>query len=341
MRDAANALDRTQLDPWFANHVEGARILAISAFSGGQSNPTYKITTDRGLFVLRRKPPGVLLASAHAVDREYRVMAALATTNVPVPRMIALCDDPAIIGSAFYVMAHVEGRIFADPRLPHVPRHERGPLFAAMGETLAKLHLVDWHAVGLEGFGRPGGYMARQISRWSAQYRASETEPNPAMDQLIDWLSRQSIPEAETRLVHGDFRMDNLIFHPTEPRVIAVLDWELATLGDPLADFAYLVMAWRLSTDLFRGLDGEDLDALGIPSEATLVADYCRRTGRADIPELETYVIFSMFRIAAILQGVLKRGLDGSAASADALDVGQRGRRIAQQAWHMAQTLGA
>ena len=245
-------------------------------FEGGQSNPTFRLEAPSGRYVLRRKPAGQLLASAHAVDREFRVMRALATTAVPVPHVHALCEDTSVIGSAFYVMDHVEGRILWDARLPGLSPAERRAVYASMNATIAALHSVDPASVGLGDFGRPGNYLSRQIARWTTQYRASETTPIEAMDRLIEFLP-QHIPEFDTTaIVHGDFRLDNLLLHPTEPRVVAVLDWELSTLGHPLADFAYHAMAWRLSPELFRGLAGTDLASLGIPDEATYVAEYCR-----------------------------------------------------------------
>ena len=340
MLPSPHTLDIARLDPWFRAHVSpNARVLRAEKFAGGQSNPTFRIDTDIGAFVLRRKPPGELLASAHAVDREFRVLEALAKADVPVPRVFALCEDTDVIGSMFYVMEHLDGRVFWDPTTAGDSPAERAAIFDAMGDTIAKLHSVDINAAGLADYGRTGGYMARQIARWSKQYRASETEPQPAMDALIAWLAARPLPEGATALVHGDFRLDNLVFAKDEPRVIGVLDWELSTLGDPLADFAYNLLAWRFEPDLFRGFAGLDLEALGIPGEADYVAAYCRRTGRDNIPDLDTYVVFSMFRIAAILQGVLKRALDGNASSTEALETGARGRRIAERAWETAQRL--
>ena len=330
-----------RLDSWLAGHVPGYRgPCRLVPFEGGQSNPTFRIDAASGRYVLRRKPMGALLASAHAVDREFRVLHALAATRVPVPVVHALCEDDAVIGSAFYVMDYLEGRILWDARLPGATPDERRAVYASMNETIAALHSVDPQAAGLGDFGRPGNYLARQIGRWTRQYRASETTPIPAMDRLIEWLP-QRIPAFDaTGVVHGDFRLDNLILHPTEPRVIAVLDWELSTLGHPLADFAYHVMAWRLSPDLFRGLAGTHLGALGIPEEAEYVEAYCRRTGQSLPADWDVYIVFSMFRIAAIMQGIMKRALNGTAASQEAMDVGGRARPIAEQAWALAQRLG-
>jgi aminoglycoside phosphotransferase (APT) family kinase protein len=338
---ASLGLDLDRLEPWLARNLPGyAGPCRAEKFADGQSNPTYKLTAKSGNYVLRRKPPGVLLASAHAVDREFRVMAALRGSGVPVPRMFALCADDAVIGGMFFVMEFVEGRVFTAPGLPGMAPAERAAMFDSMNATIARLHSLDCAAIGLSDFGRPGNFLERQVARWSKQYRASETEPLEAMDRLIDWLPRRIPRDAGAAAVHGDYRMDNLIFHRTEPRVVAVLDWELATLGDPLADFAYHAMVWRIAPGLFRGLAGLDHRALGIPTESDYVAAYCRRTGRAGIPDWEVYVVYGMFRIAAILQGVLKRAIDGNASSAEAFDVGRRGRTIAEQAWALAQTLG-
>jgi len=338
---AAQDLPIERLEAWLGGHVEGFRgPLAAERFAGGQSNPTYRLTTGSGSYVLRRKPPGLLLPSAHAVDREFRVMRALADTPVPVPRVFALCEDDAVIGSAFYVMEHLDGRIFWDQRLPEIASPaERAAMFDSMNAVIADLHRVDYAMVGLSEFGRPGNYMARQIARWSRQYRASEAETIAAMDQLIDWLPEHLPPEGPPAIVHGDYRMDNLIFHPSEARVIGVLDWELSTIGDPLADFAYHVLTWRVTPELFRGLAGIDFAALGIPDEAAYVASYCRRTGRAAIAGWEFYLVYSLFRIAAILQGIAKRAIDGTAAGADAAEQGRLARPLGEQAWALAQSL--
>jgi len=333
------ALDR--LEAWLRDHVEGFRgPVTAERFAGGQSNPTYKLAAASGNYVLRRKPPGALLPSAHAVDREFRVMRALAETPVPVPRVYALCEDDAVIGSAFYVMEHLDGRIFWDQRLPEIASPaERTAMFDSMNRVIADLHRVNYGAVGLGDFGRPGNYMARQIARWSRQYRASEIEPIAAMDRLIEWLPEHLPPESPPAIVHGDYRMDNLIFHKSEPRVIGVLDWELSTIGDPLADFAYHVLTWRVTPELFRGLAGVDFAGLGIPDETEYVAAYCRRTGREQIAGWEFYLVYSLFRIAAILQGIAKRAIDGTAAGADAAEQGKLARPLAEQAWALAQSL--
>jgi aminoglycoside phosphotransferase (APT) family kinase protein len=337
---ALQEVDPARIMSWLHENVPGYRGMPVlERFDGGQSNPTFKLTAESGVYVLRRKPLGVTLASAHAVDREFRVLQALAGTGVPVPRVHALCTDDAIIGSAFFIMEYVEGRVFWDQRLNGFTPAERAALFDSMNETIARLHSLDPIALGLESFGRPGNYLARQIDRWTKQYRASETEPLEAMDRVIEWLPARIPPDDETRIVHGDYRMDNLIFHPSEPRVVAVLDWELSTLGDPLVDFAYHVMSWRIAPERFRGLAGIDFAALGIPDERAYVEAYCRRTGRPMVADWEFYIVYSLFRIAAILQGVYKRALDGSAANANALETGARGRALAEQAWTLAREL--
>jgi aminoglycoside phosphotransferase (APT) family kinase protein len=313
--------------------------LVVEQYQGGQSNPTYRVTAGGRRYVLRRKPPGVLLPSAHAIDREYRVMSALATTGVPVAKMVALCEDDAVIGTAFYVMEYVEGRILWDPTLPGMDPSQRAAHYAELNRVIATLHLIDYAAIGLGDFGRTGNYIERQVARWSKQYQAAAADRIDAMDRLIEWLPSHIPDGDETSIVHGDYRLDNVIFHPSEPRILAVLDWELSTLGHPLSDFAYQVMAWRLSPEEFRGLKGADLKSLGIPSEADYVAAYCQRTGRTGIPHFEFYLIFNMFRIAAILHGVLSRAQQGNAASADAIAMGSRARPVADVALHMARSL--
>jgi len=331
-------LDR--LDAWLREHVEGFRgPLAAERFTGGQSNPTYKLDSASGRYVLRRKPPGPLLPSAHAVDREFRVMHALATTPVPVPRVHALCEDDSVIGSAFYVMEFLDGRIFWEQSLPELMPAERGAMFDSMNAVIAALHSVDYEAAGLGDFGRPGNYMGRQIARWSRQYRASETEPIAAMDALIEWLPQHLPADSAPAIVHGDYRMDNLVFHKTEPRVIGILDWELSTIGDPLADFAYHAMTWRVTPELFRGLAGIDFAAAGIPDEVAYLEAYCRRTGRDSVAAWEFYIVYSLFRIAAILQGIAKRAIEGTAASDEASAYGRLARPLAEQAWALARSL--
>jgi aminoglycoside phosphotransferase (APT) family kinase protein len=333
-------LDR--LEAWMRDHIAGFRgPLAAEQFAGGQSNPTYKLLSGASSYVLRSKPLGQLLPSAHAVDREYRVMRALSGTEVPVPEVHALCEDDSVIGSAFYVMEFLDGRIFWDPRLSGLSRAERQAMFQSMNTVITALHSVDHVKVGLAEFGRPGNYMARQIARWSRQYQASETEQQPAMDRLIEWLPRHLPPEGASGIVHGDYRIDNLIFHPTEPRVIGVLDWELSTIGDPLADFAYHAMAWRVTPELFRGLASVDLAALGIPTEDEYVTAYCARTSHSRTPDWEFYIVYSLFRLAAIMQGIAKRAIDGTAAGLEAVELGRLARPVGEQAWTLARSLGA
>jgi aminoglycoside phosphotransferase (APT) family kinase protein len=331
-----HAFDVDRLDRWLRDHLPGyPGGLAVLQFKGGQSNPTYLLRSGDEAYVLRRKPPGKLLASAHAVDREYRVMTALAGTGVPVPRTHCLCTDEDVIGTAFFVMEYVDGRVLWDPTLPDLDRDARAAIFDEMNRVIAELHKVDPAAVGLGDYGKPGNYFARQIDRWSRQYRASETEPIPAMDRLIEWLPQHIPPGDETAIVHGDYRLDNLVFAAGAPRIRAVLDWELSTLGHPLADFAYHCMTWHIPPGVFRGLQGLDLAALGIPAEAEYVAAYCRRVGRGPIDprHWDFYIIYNLFRIAAILQGIMGRVKDGTAASAQALAMGQAARPIGELAW--------
>ena len=337
-----DGIDGTRLAAWMKSHVEGFDgELHVEKFKGGQSNPTFRLTAGERRYVMRRKPPGKLLPSAHAVDREYKVISALAGSDVPVARTYALCADESVIGTMFYIMDCVDGRILWDPALPGMMPAQRGAMFDEMNRVIAALHTVDYTAVGLADYGKPGSYFARQIDRWTKQYRASETETIEAMDKLIEWLP-QNIPDGdETSIVHGDFRLDNTVFHPTEPRMLAVLDWELSTLGHPLADFAYHCMAWRLSPGQFRGLAGHDLAALGIPSEAEYVAAYCRRTGRPPIDprDWEFCMAFNMFRLAGILQGIMARALQGNASSAEAIETGKRARPLAEEAWRQVERL--
>ena len=335
----AHPIDGAALASWLRANVDaGIGDLVVEQYQGGQSNPTYRLTAGARRYVLRRKPPGKLLPSAHAVDREFRVMSALAGTGVPVAKMHALCEDDTVIGTAFYVMEYVEGRILWDPTLPGMTSAQRAAHYDELNHVIATLHRVVYTAIGLGDFGRTGSYISRQVARWSKQYQAAGADRIDAMDHLIEWLPAHIPDGDETSIVHGDYRLDNVIFHPTEPRILAVLDWELSTLGHPLSDFAYQVMAWRLSPQEFRGIKGADLVTLGIPSEADYVAAYCRRTGRQRIPDFEYYLIFNMFRIAAILHGVLSRALQGNAASADAVAMGSRARPVADVAWRMAQS---
>ncbi|TCW80548.1 phosphotransferase family protein [Burkholderia sp. SRS-46] len=337
--------DVDALSRWLAAHVDGfAGPLTIEQFKGGQSNPTFKLVTPSRSYVMRAKPAPAakLLPSAHAIEREYRVMDALAGTDVPVARMHALCDDESVIGRAFYVMAFVDGRVLWDPSLPGMSPDARAAHYDEMNRVIAALHALDPAAIGLADYGKPGNYFARQIGRWSKQYLASETEPIGAMHRLIDWLPQHMPPDAAgddrpASIVHGDYRLDNLIFHPDEPRVLAVLDWELSTLGDPLADFAYHCMTWHVDPRRFRGIAGLDWHALGIPDETRYVARYCARTGLSIRADWNVYLAYNMFRIAAILQGIMKRVVDGTASSAQALDAGRRARPMAELAWQYAQ----
>jgi aminoglycoside phosphotransferase (APT) family kinase protein len=333
---AQHAFDAAGLAHWMQAHIEGfSGPIELQQFAGGQSNPTFLVQSANHRYVLRRKPPGKLLPSAHAVDREYRVIKALAKTEVPVARAYALCEDPAVIGAAFYVMDYVEGRLFWDAALPEVAPEERRAIYQEMTRVIAALHSVDYAALGMGDYGKPGRYIERQVARWTQQYRASETETIDAMERLIEWLPEHIPAGEETGIVHGDFRLDNAIFHPCEPRILAVLDWELSTLGHPLVDLAYLCTRYHLSAEQFRGLGGLDCAALRIPSEAECVADYCRRRGRAPVAPREWtyYLAFNMFRLTGILQGVLARALQGNASSATALEAGRRARPLAEQAW--------
>jgi aminoglycoside phosphotransferase (APT) family kinase protein len=333
------ALDKARLTPWLEQHVYGfAGPLAIEQFSGGQSNPTYRLSTPRARYVLRRKPGGPLLRGAHAVEREARVMKALGEAHFPVPRIHALCTDDSVLGSWFYVMDCVEGRIFWDGGLPDVPREQRAAYQLAMADTLGALHGFDPAALSLADFGRPDRYLERQLARWTRQYIEDEAAPrNADMDFLVAWLPDHLPAEQPARLVHGDYRIDNIVFHPDEPRVVAVLDWELSTLGDPLADLAYNLMMYRTPSSVPWGLTGRDLAALGIPGEADYLSGYCRRARIEELPDLDVYLAYNFFRIAAILHGIKGRIIRGTAASAGAdamvahLDMlARRGRDIAE-----------
>ncbi|MDB5773229.1 MAG: phosphotransferase family protein [Burkholderia sp.] len=335
--------DIARLEQYMRIHVDGfTGRVDIARFKGGQSNPTFQLTADGKRYVLRKKPDGLLLPSAHAVEREYRAISALRDTDVPVARTYCLCEDSTVIGTPFYIMEHVDGRILWDPSLPGMAGDERRAMYDEMNRVVAALHKVDYKAVGLDDFGTPGNYFIRQIGRWTKQYRATETEPIEAMDRLIDWLPQHIPASDETTIVHGDLRLDNMIFHKTEPRILAILDWELSTLGHPLADFAYHALTWRLTAAEFRGMAGCDLDALGIPSEQRYVQEYCRRTGRTSIPpqDWDFYLAYSMFRLAAILFGILRRAHDGTASSAQALETGKKARGIAQAAWRQVEDIG-
>lgn len=315
--------------------------LTVKQFKGGQSNPTFLISNGEKQFVMRRKPPGKLLPSAHAIDREYRVIEALSKAHFPVATPMGYCSDLDVIGSEFYLMDFVQGRIFWDARLPEVDNAQRAAMYDEINGVIAKMHSLDPDAIGLSDYGKHGQYIARQVDRWSKQYKASETETIIAMDNLMEWLPKNIPTSDSTRLVHGDFRLDNMIFHPTEPKVLAVLDWELSTLGHPLSDFAYHVMVWRLAPDLFRGLAGSDFKGLAIPTEEEYVRRYCERIGIPEIPkkDWEFYIIFNMFRLAGILQGVMARALQGNASSEVAIDSGKRARPLAELAWKQVENL--
>lgn len=328
--------ERHRIDQAALEGFLGFRLTAIEQFKGGQSNPTYRLTAADGKkYALRRKPPGKLLPSAHAVDREYRVISALHPLGFPVAKPHVLCEDESVIGTAFYVMDCIEGRVLWDQSLPGMAKAERAAIWDELNRVISLLHTIDFQEIGLAAFGKPGNYIERQVARWSRQYQASETEPMPAMDNLIAWLPNNIPPETGTSVVHGDFRLDNAIFHPSEPRILAVLDWELSTLGDPLADFAYHCMSWHIPPGQFRGIAGLDLPSLGIPSEKEYVARYCERTGRKAIEpsHWDFYIAYNLFRIAAILQGIMKRVVDGTAASVHARDAGMRARPMAELGW--------
>lgn len=332
--DGARLADviRTRIEPF-------AGALMVRRIEGGQSNPTYIVDAGARRYVLRRKPSGIILPSAHAIEREFRAMQALVGTEVPVPRVRLLCEDPQVLGSAFYIMDFVAGRILGDQTLPGMTPEQRHAHYIELNRVLARLHAVDHGACGLGDFGREGAYVRRQLDRWTRQYRASETAPLPAMENLIAWLGERVPPQDTTTLVHGDYRLDNVVWHPDEPRIVAVLDWELSTLGDPLVDFAYHCMTWHLALGTHRTLAGVDLAPLGIPDEGAYVALYARHSGR-DVHHIRDhwafYLAFNMFRLAAIQQGVARRALDGNAANRRARDVAERVALTAEAGWAQA-----
>ena len=341
----ASDINAAALESYLAHHIDGfAGPLTLARFKGGQSNPTYKLSTPTRAYVLRRKPFGKLLPSAHAIEREYRVTEALALAGFSVARPLHLCADDSVIGAAFYVMEHAEGRVFWEPHAPELSGADRAALFDSLNDTIAGLHRLDPAALGLADFGRPQGYVARQIRRWSEQYRASETETIPEMDRLIAWLPGVCPADSGAAIVHGDFRLDNCIIHPNEPRVIAVLDWELSTLGDPLADFTYHLMQWFMPVSEtgagVGSLMGHECD-LGVPAIDDYITDYCRRTGRDGIAELDVYMAYNFFRLAAILQGILGRVRDGTAANGQAAAMARQVRPLAESAWVFARKAGA
>jgi aminoglycoside phosphotransferase (APT) family kinase protein len=343
----AHRFDAAKLEAYLADRIEGfQKPLEVRQFKGGQSNPTYQLITPNRKYVLRRKPPGKLLASAHAVDREYRIISALHPTGFPVPKPYLLCEDESIIGTMFYVMDCVEGRIYWGPMLPDQTPKQRSEIYDAMNDTFARLHNMDWQKLGLEDFGKPGNYVGRQVARWTKQYKASETDRIDEMEKLIEWLPQHLPTDARDSIVHGDYRLDNMILHPTEPKVIAVLDWELCTIGDPMADFTYHLMQWMMPEGTTTGggtgsLLGADLAALGIPAMEAYTEAYCRRTNRAGVPNLNYYAAYNFFRLAGILQGIVGRVRDGTASNANAAQNAAAVRPLAERAWHFAKRAGA
>jgi aminoglycoside phosphotransferase (APT) family kinase protein len=334
----SHKFDEVALHRWMVANVAGYQgPLEVRQFKGGQSNPTYQLITPGKKYVLRRKPPGKLLPSAHAVDREYKVITALGTTGFPVAKTYGLCLDDGVIGTWFYIMDMVEGRILWDQSLPQYEPAERRAIFRAKTKTLADLHNTDYVKIGLEDFGKPGNYMGRQVDRWTRQYKASETEHIAEVERLIDWLPKTLPAQERTSIVHGDYRLDNMIFHATEPRVVAVLDWELSTLGEPLADFTYFLMNWVNGTIA----QIPDLKAHGIPTIEETVAYYCQLTGRSGLPDLYWYFAYNAFRLAGILQGIVGRVRDGTANHPDAAGQADRVKLLAQASWRFAQKAGA
>jgi len=341
-RDVAEPLrfDQRPLETWLHAHVEGfAGPLQVSQFKGGQSNPTYRLHAPSGDLVLRRKPPGKILPGAHAVEREYRVIAALGAQSFPVPRVHGLCEDESVIGTPFYVMDLISGRIVWEAHFPGLSNAERAAHFDAMNATIALLHSFDPQVIGLGDYGRAAGFVERQVARWSKQYLADvEGGRLAAMDRLVDWLGKHLPPDSgEARIAHGDFRCDNMIFDAAEPKVRAVLDWELSTLGDPASDFTYHLLMYRMPAQIFAGLAGVDLPALGIPSEEDYVAAYCRRTGRTHIPNLDYLMVFNLFRLAAIVHGIKGRLVRGNASSSHAAQMVERLEPLANLAWSQAE----
>jgi aminoglycoside phosphotransferase (APT) family kinase protein len=334
--------DEARLERYLTDRMPGFRgPLTVRQFVGGQSNPTYMLETPAARFVMRKKPSGTLLQSAHQVEREFRIIKALAATNVPVPRVHLLCEDIDVIGTAFFVMDCVAGRIFRDPLMPDSSPEERAACYDSMNDVLARLHKVDFRAVGLGDFGRPTGYVSRQVARWSKQYEASKTEEIPEMKSLIEWLTAHIPPDDETTIVHGDYRMENIIFDPSEPRVVAVLDWELSTLGHPLGDLGWSCRPYHCPPGIDGVLSFQDVDRVspGIPSEEEFVASYCRRVGRSAVPDWMFFVAFSFFRAAAIAQGIAMRAKIGTASAPDAAERGARARLMAELGWQVAQKL--
>ena len=332
--------DQASLERYLREHMPNFRgPLIVRQFVGGQSNPTFLLQTPDARFVMRKKPPGTLLPSAHQVEREYRIIKALAATDVPVPRVHLLCEDDDIIGTAFFVMDFVEGRIMRDPMMPESSPHERAACYDSLNDVLARLHQVDFRAVGLGDYGRPQGYVARQLARWSKQYEASKLDEIPEMDRLIEWLGRNIPADDQTTIAHGDYRIENIVFHPIEPRVVAVLDWELSTLGHPIGDLAWTCRAYHCppGIDGVSSFQGIDLKAYGIPSEDEFVTAYCKSVGRTSVPDLLFFVVFAFFRGAAIAQGIAMRAKQGNASGPDAASRGAKARLTAELGWEVAQ----
>ncbi|NIJ64494.1 aminoglycoside phosphotransferase (APT) family kinase protein [Sphingomonas leidyi] len=335
-------LDEARLADWLAANVAGfAGPIAVTKFPGGQSNPTYRIDAGASAYVLRRKPFGPILPSAHAVEREYALIAALHPTGFPVARPYGLCEDPGVLGAPFYIMEMVEGRTLWDGALPGMAPAERTAHYEAIVDTLAALHAVEYEAVGLGGYGKPGNYFARQVERWSKQYRMSQTDDLPEVERLIEWLPRTVPEQTRTSIVHGDFRIDNMIFAPEGPRISAVLDWELSTLGDPLADFSYFLMSWVTEPEGRSGVKGLTGPGTGIPTIEQVVARYCAATGRDGVPDLNWYFAYNLFRLTGIVQGIKKRMIDGNASSAQAAATVERLPGLVAAAWHFAREAGA
>ncbi len=334
----AHRFDEAALAEYLADRIPGFDgECNIRQFLGGQSNPTFLIENRSGSYVLRKKPPGELLPSAHAVDREFRVISALAETPVPVPATYLLCEDESIIGQMFYVMEYVPGRVIPEGSMPECTPADRSAMYHSMAAVFGALHSVDYQQTGLEDFGWPTGYVTRQVSRWSKQYQASKIEDFEPMDNLIAWLTDNNPEDDQSSIVHGDFRPGNMIFHNLEPKVTAVLDWELSTIGHPLADLGYFMMPYYLDVDdSANGIKGLDLAALGIPTEEELLETYAKSCGREQVPDIDFYIVFSMFRLAAILAGVLKRGIEGNAADPRAIERGRLYQQITESAWEIA-----
>ncbi len=337
----AHRFDTRALAAYLAEHIDGfTGDCSVEQFLGGQSNPTFLVEDPSGRYVLRKKPPGKLLPSAHAVDREYRVISALADTSVPVPRARLLCEDDGVIGQMFYVMDYVPGRVFTERDMPGPSAAERSAMVQSLVGVLGALHAVDHEGAGLADFGKPSAYVARQVARWGKQYEASKVEDCAPMDDVIAWLAANDPGDEQASIVHGDYRPGNVIFDNDSPQVAAVLDWELSTIGHPLADLGYFLMPWRLDAETFpNGIRGLDLDALGFPPEDAVLASYSEAAGRTETPNIDFYVVFSMFRLAAILAGVLRRGLDGNASDPRAVEQGRGYRRFAECAWQIASSL--